>query len=74
MLLFEGNQHELLFHVALLLVELLTVGDLSVKENPTRMAHHNKSTLNIPQPALLLADGGEAVSVDSVEVVLVGDS
>lgn len=29
---------------------------------------------NLPEPALLLVDGGEAVSVDGVEVVLVGDS
>lgn len=28
---------------------------------------------HLPQAALVLVDGGEAVSVDSVEVVLVGD-
>lgn len=36
------------------------------------MNYHSNATL--PKPALLLVDGGEAVSVDSVEVVLVGDS
>lgn len=50
------------------------MGELKVKENPTHMDYHNKTTPNLPKPALLLVDGGEAVSVDSVEVVLVGDS
>lgn len=29
---------------------------------------------NLPEPALVLVDGGEAVSVDCVEIVLVGDA
>lgn len=38
------------------------------------MDYTNKTATNLPEPALVLVDGGEAVSVDCVEVVLVGDA
>lgn len=40
---------------------------LRVKDGATLRPRH------LPQPTLVLVDGGEAVSVDGVEVVLVGD-
>lgn len=36
--------------------------------------HSQWATTNLPEPAFVLVDGGEAVSVDSVEVVLVGNA
>lgn len=41
---------------------------------PPSCTGDNIAAANLPEPALLLVDGGQAVSVDGVEVVLVGDS
>lgn len=47
--------------------------ELQVKQPPAHMDLPHLTT-NLPKPALVLVDGGEAVSMDSVEVVLVGNS
>lgn len=49
------------------------ISELQVKQTPAHMDYPNLTT-NLPKPAFVLVDGGKAVSMDSVEVVLVGNS